>query len=49
MRQPEHPIPKLVLATKAVSLAGSLIAALLFADRIVAGFVQCASAGSCPW
>lgn len=32
-----------------IRAALALFAVLHFADRILAGAVQCASSGSCPW
>lgn len=39
----------LPLSWRGLAFATALTAALLFVDRIVAGFVQCAAAGACPW
>lgn len=42
-------VPLVLRVSKLACFACALATAILFADRIVAGFVQCASLGSCPW
>lgn len=39
----------LPVSWRELAFAGALIGAFLAIDRIIAGFMQCASAGSCPW
>lgn len=41
--------PLVLRISKAWCFACALAAAILFTDRILAGFVQCVSAASCPW
>ena len=36
-------------APMGLAFSFGLTGAILFVDRTIAGFVQCASAGSCPW
>lgn len=43
------PVPPVLQFTRAFGFGASLIVIWLFVDRTLAGFVQCASAGSCPW
>lgn len=41
--------PLVLRVSKLACFACALATALLFADRIVAGFVQCGSTDACPW
>lgn len=39
----------LTVSWRGLAFATAFTGALLMIDRIIAGVVQCASAGSCPW
>ena len=39
----------LPISWRGLAFSGALVGLILAIDRVIAGFVQCASAGSCPW